>query len=302
MNLNHLVYFRTLAKYEHYHKASEILHITQPSLSNAIHNLEVDLGVRLFEKKGRGVRLTLQGERFLEYVNSALHELEVGTQMMSYEQGGEDEALNLGIVLSVVQSYLPEWVSEFEKRTGKRFFYSCRNGTSNTLCSELVSENVELIICSKMDDPKIDFIPLVRQNLFLLVPPDHPLSRRKSVDIHEINGESFIAHSRGSAMHTILADIYRKNNIQVKIISEADEDRTIMGLIRAGLGCGVTAYSSLLKEDGLAAIPLTGSGFDQQICIGKKKDASLSATARAFYDYLTKDWKKADAEPDEQVN
>ena len=65
MNYNHLVYFQTLAALENYRKAAQQLHITQPSLSNAIHNMEADLGVQLFEKKGRGVRLTVQGTRFL---------------------------------------------------------------------------------------------------------------------------------------------------------------------------------------------------------------------------------------------
>ena len=132
MNLNHLLYFRTLAQYEHYHKASEVLHITQPSLSNAIHHLEEDLGVALFEKRGRGVRLTEQGARYLEYVNSAFHDLDLGAQSLTYEQIEGDAALNLGVVLSVVQDHLPVWIRKFQERTGKRIFYSCRNGTFNS--------------------------------------------------------------------------------------------------------------------------------------------------------------------------
>ena len=286
MNLNYLLYFRTLAQYEHYHKASEVLHITQPSLSNAIHHLEEDLGVALFEKRGRGVRLTEQGARYLEYVNSAFHDLDLGAQSLTYEQIEGDAALNLGVVLSVVQDHLPVWIRKFQEKTGKRIFYSCRNGTSKTLVRELISENVDLIICSRVTDPKIVFTPLIKQDLFLMVPPGHPLACRQSVDIHELNGESFIAHRRGSVMHDILTDIYRKNNIQVRIISEADEDRAILGFVKAGLGCGVTAYSSVLRAEGLAAMPLTGSGFCGQICIGRKAGFTLTPIAQEFYDFL----------------
>lgn len=64
MNLNHLQYFATLAREEHYTNAAQKLSITQPSLSNAISLLEKELGIYLFEKKGRNVVLTKYGKYF----------------------------------------------------------------------------------------------------------------------------------------------------------------------------------------------------------------------------------------------
>ena len=90
MNLNYLLYFKTLAKYEHYGKAAEELHITQPSLSKAIRNLEQDLGVELFEKSGRGIRLSSQGVHYLDYVDKALHELRLGNEILRYEKASFD--------------------------------------------------------------------------------------------------------------------------------------------------------------------------------------------------------------------
>ena len=78
MNLRQLHYFRTLAKIEHYTQAAAQLSITQPSLSHAITELEKELGVFLFEKQGRNIRLTKYGKIFLTYVDSALCELEKG--------------------------------------------------------------------------------------------------------------------------------------------------------------------------------------------------------------------------------
>ena len=85
MNLYHLIYFQTLARYEHYGKAAEELHITQPSLSKDIRKLEEELQVCLFEKHGRGIRLSKQGARYLDYVNEALRELEIGQDALRYE-------------------------------------------------------------------------------------------------------------------------------------------------------------------------------------------------------------------------
>ena len=124
MNLNHLVYFQTLARHEHYRKAAEELHITQPSLSKAIRNMELDLHVTLFEKKGRGVHLTKQGERYLDYVNAALRELEMGNDAMRYEQVPFSGYMNLGVSLSVATHEFPIWIQGFQKQIGKTVFYT----------------------------------------------------------------------------------------------------------------------------------------------------------------------------------
>lgn len=78
MNLNQLYYFQTLAKLEHYTKASEQLYIAQPSLTHAMKELEQELGVTLFIKKGRNIQLSPEGKIFLEYVNQSLETLNIG--------------------------------------------------------------------------------------------------------------------------------------------------------------------------------------------------------------------------------
>lgn len=289
MNYNHLIYFQKLAKYEHYHKAAEELHITQPSLSNAIHSLEKDLGVRLFEKKGRGVRLTKQGSRFLEYVNNAIHELQVGTELLHYEQISSDGILNLGIIMSVAYDRFPRWINEFREQTGRNVFFSCINDTSDALLLEMKAGTLDLIICNRVNDPKIEFTTLFDEQLILLVPRDHRLAKQRTVSVRDLAGENFIAHNRTTALHDILADLFMRNHTHVNIVGEADEDRAILGMVRAGLGCGVTTYSPEIYGTDFTAIPITDSGFDGKICVGRRANIRLSGVAEAFYDYLVKD-------------
>ncbi|MEG1731490.1 MAG: LysR family transcriptional regulator, partial [Oscillospiraceae bacterium] len=78
MNLSQLYYFRKLAELQHYTQAAQELYITQPSLSGAISSLENELGILLFEKRGRNVWLTKYGKEFYEYVCSALQLLDEG--------------------------------------------------------------------------------------------------------------------------------------------------------------------------------------------------------------------------------
>ena len=286
MNYNHLLYFRTLAETENYRRAAHQLHITQPSLSNAIHNLEADLGVQLFEKKGRGVRLTVQGTRYLEYVSRALKELSQGELMLSYEMADSDHVLRLGYVMSVSYDTVPEWMKGFRKQYRKDIFFSCINDTSDALGQELLNGNVDVILSSYLDDPRITQQTLLRREPVLLLPKNHHLANRKSIDISELNGESFIAHSRNTAFHRIMTEIYQRTDTHVRIVSEADEDRAILGMVRAGLGCGIVLNNPELHGTDFSAVPVTGTGFLGDICIGKRADDPLPDTAEAFYQYV----------------
>lgn len=82
MNLKQLYYFKRLSETEHYTEAASSLCITQPSLSHAISELEKELGVALFARQGRNVKITQNGKRFLPYVEDALASLENGRMIL----------------------------------------------------------------------------------------------------------------------------------------------------------------------------------------------------------------------------
>ena len=82
MNLNQLYYFQTLARLEHYTKASQELYISQPTLTHAIKELENELGIPLFKKQGRNVVLSKEGKIYLNYVNQSLDCLQRGNEHM----------------------------------------------------------------------------------------------------------------------------------------------------------------------------------------------------------------------------
>ncbi|HBW2823586.1 TPA: LysR family transcriptional regulator, partial [Klebsiella pneumoniae] len=89
MNLKQLYYFKRLSETEHYTEAASSLCITQPSLSHAISELEKELGVALFARQGRNVKITQNGKRFLPYVEDALASLENG-RMILQKNGAEN--------------------------------------------------------------------------------------------------------------------------------------------------------------------------------------------------------------------
>ena len=107
MNITQLRYFCVLARHEHFGRAAEELHITQPSLSKTIHLLENELGVYLFEKDGRGVRLTRQGRRYFKYVSDGLASLDKGMDLLHKEKSLSYGYLDIGLISSIAYQEFP---------------------------------------------------------------------------------------------------------------------------------------------------------------------------------------------------
>ena len=101
MELRHLRYFSVVAKLQHFHKASEALFITQPALSNQIKQLEEELGTKLFERIGRGVKLSESGQYLLESANRVLNEVEYVTETIRELEQGTKGTLRIGVLQSI---------------------------------------------------------------------------------------------------------------------------------------------------------------------------------------------------------
>ena len=106
MNLNHLYYFRALAKEEHYTRTAKLLSITQPSLSHAISCLEEELGVQLFEKHGRNAKLTKYGKIFLRYVEQSLEMLDEGKRILMEASGVQGGFLDIGYIYTLGSHFI----------------------------------------------------------------------------------------------------------------------------------------------------------------------------------------------------
>lgn len=290
MNLNQLYYFQKLAAREHYTQAAAELHISQPSLSKAIANLENELGVYLFEKDGRNVKLTRSGKRYLEFVNAALLELEAGNNMMRREQSMSDGYIDIGLISSIENDSFPQWVRSFQEAHGKKVFFSCKNGTSQELADGLMEDRFDLIFCTAvLHEPLIEFVPVLEQKLVLVCPSGHRFAGRQSISLTDLTGEAIIPHTADSAIRPIVSDLFEMHHVQIRAVSEAEEDRTILGLVQAGLGCSIMTDSSGIYVDGVCVIPLTGIDYHRYVCMGWRRDRPRPPMAELFRKHVLRE-------------
>jgi len=120
MTLLQLRYFKMLAHTLHYTRAAEALHISQPSLSYAITELEKELGIKLFLKERKKVALTAYGEQFLPFVEKALSMLQEGKDLLQQMASDAPQIVRLGYFHSVSASFIPDLVEGFYRQEANK--------------------------------------------------------------------------------------------------------------------------------------------------------------------------------------
>lgn len=249
MNLNHLSYFRVLAKLEHYTQAAEELSITQPSLSHAMSALERDLGTYLFEKQGRNIKLTKLGKIYFEYVEKALSELERGEKRIKELTNVSTGTIELGYIYTLGPNFVPKLIKKFtsiEKNKDIKFLFG--QGTTKSLINDLKEERYDMVFCSLMEsEPEIDFMPIAKEELVVIVSNEHPLAKRDFIDLSEVGDYPFIGFSEKSGIRPLISELFTKVNITPNIICEVEEDNAVAGLVEINYGIAVVPKISSLK-------------------------------------------------------
>ena len=118
MNLSQLYYFQKLAEVQHYTRASEELYITQPALSHAISALEDELGANLFQKDGRNMRLTEDGEAFKSQIDIALTAIDNAVAEVKSRHGLVSGTIRIGAMATVCADYLPAAIKSYRDERG----------------------------------------------------------------------------------------------------------------------------------------------------------------------------------------
>ena len=193
MNLSQLYYFRKLAQLQHYTKAAKELYITQPSLSDSISSLEQELGLSLFQKEGRNVKLTKYGKEFYEYVDAALNELDKGIAVAKSKSGLLGGVIDLGCIPTILGDYVPSVLTRYREIYPKVSF-NIYQGHTLRLLDELKKGTYDVAFCSKTEDTELEFIPILAQRLILVVRADHPLAQKESVMLEELSDYSLTTY------------------------------------------------------------------------------------------------------------
>jgi DNA-binding transcriptional LysR family regulator len=286
VELLQLASFRVVAQLEHMTRAAEELNVTQPSLSRAIARLEREVGVPLFDRRGRGLRLTQYGTAFLGHVDRVFQELDDAAAELRDMKGLERGSVSLA---AGALHWLPEVLEPFLAVHPEVRFRLARRSLPELI--RLV-EDGEVDYCFVPDvlppSARTTWCHLRTARIALMVPSSHRLASRARVELRELADEEMILGKPGDILREIMDGYFRQVGIRPRVTSEVDEPAAVEDFVAAGLG--VAFIPGLLKPTPphalTARVAITDPPCELTLGLAWNTDRYLSLAAQAFRDHV----------------
>lgn len=245
MELRHLRYFIAVAEELHFGRAAERVHIAQPPLSKQIRQLEEEIGVKLFHRTKRRVRLTPAGSVFLDEARQVLDLCERAVRSARRAEKGEIGRLVLGFVSSATYSFVPSAL-----RTYRNLFPDVelvlRELTTDQQLDALRGGVVHVgFLRQPISDPMLQIETIFQEPLVVALPADHALASFPKITLERLSTEPFVMFSRqqGTTYYDQILSLCHQGGFSPKVAQEAVQMPTALGLVSVGVGVALVPAS-----------------------------------------------------------
>ena len=265
-------------------RASEVLHLTPPAVSQQIKEIESQVGQRLFDRANRRLALSTAGEYFLVYARRLLGTLKDAEDAMARFSRLESGRLTIGMVSSA-KYYLPQLLARFHTEH-PAVDVRLRLGNREQLVAMMQAGDVDLCV---MGRPPVDFPsraePFAMHPHVLVTAPDHRFAQAESVPAAALAGEPFIVREPASGTRTALQEYLDLHRLKPAFVMEMPSNEAIKQAVMAGMGVSLLSLHTLALElrDGLIATPsVEGLPLMRRWNIVNTAGKQLSPSAEAF--------------------
>ena len=247
MDLGQLEAYLQVAEHRNFSRAAEALGLTQPSVTARIQALERDLGESLFERNGRGVRLTEVGEAFLPHVQRVLKALHDGKDAVQSLRKLELGTLRLGAAPTISTYVLPALLKEFSSRY-PGLDVSVRTDYSQQIVQMVLADEVQMGLERGTTHPEVETIPLYSDDVILVTAADDPFAEQGAVDIKDIATRRLIMFNRGSSYYALVDNALREAGVPVSPAMELDNMEATKKMVEEGLGIALLPRVAVAQE------------------------------------------------------
>jgi DNA-binding transcriptional LysR family regulator len=291
INFNQLRVFHQVAKNMNFTAAAKKLFITQPAVTANIRLFEGFCDLKLFLKRGRKIYLTDEGKVLYDYARKVFeYEKEIENlidDMKELKRG----TLRLGTSKTYARYFMPFLITSFRKAY-PHIKIQLDEGSSLDIIHSLLDLKNEMAVIAKVEDnPDICFIPFSQEEVVLILAPEHPLARKRSITPAELAEGPIITKERGSGTRNLVNTLFEDNGISPEILMETSNAEFIKQLVQRGDGVSFVVKETAaaeLQEKKLVTVPIKGQRIFLDVSIAYLKDQNLSPSAQAFLDILLK--------------
>jgi DNA-binding transcriptional LysR family regulator len=283
-------------------KAAATMHLTQPTVSRHVQQLEQQCGMPLFDRIGKKLVLNRAGELVYRYAKRHLALAEKMRDELNSFTDPEVGNVYLGAGLTPSIYLLPPLLALFrEQHPGVTFYV--RTGSSKETLDALMQREVDVGSVTTFQDQEGELLgtPLLEDDLLLVAAPTHPLAERGSVTLEEAVQYPFVLMKQGSGLRKMLADITAERDLPLTIAMETDSLESISRLVQHGVGISCLPRSSAMDDVGqgrLRVIQLEDVQLGARtITLAMRKDSIIPACAAQFCTYLRQWFASKDRRP-----
>ena len=284
LNLRHLEAFVAIAKAGNFTRAARVLHVSQPALTVQIRELEQTLGVRLLDRNTRTVKLTRMGEQLSPVVERILREVEGVVHHAHDMAAGIRGSVSVAAIPSVCAMILPKIIAAFQ-RENTGISVSLRDVTSQKVLAMVKNEEVDFGIGSFADgDAAIETTPLFTDHMRVVVTPESPLARQRTVRLKDLVNVPLILMDPQTSVRMLVDRAFESIGHFPAPAYEVTYMSSAVGMVRAGLGVAFlpSAGLEISEMSGLASRPVNHPGLTRRIAAVQRAKRQLSPAAAKF--------------------
>lgn len=286
MEVHQLRYFCAVAETGSFTRAAEREQVAQPSLSQQIMKLEEELGVRLFDRLGRAVRLTDLGQLFLPRARAILNQMRAAKQEVAEKQSTVAGPVCIGVIPTIAPYFLPARIAMFSRKYPQATITVVEDVTVRLL-DRLRAGLVDLAIMAlPARGHDLECFPLRTERLFAMLPKGHCLAGRRSVLMKELRDQPFLLLRDDHCFRDTAIEVCKRARVLPQIVFESGQFSSILGMVAAGLGISIVPEMALEGRSDCCSVLIADDHASRTIGVAALKGHFLSRVPLAFLDHL----------------
>lgn len=281
MELNKIRYFLEVAETQHVTKSAKQLHIAQPALTKAIHQLESELGVPLFVAKGRNIILTEYGKYLQSKLKPLINELDSVPGQLQTMAKLENDTIHLNVLAA--SALITEAIIEYKKNHDNLNFQVMQSSKSQLYD---IGITTRLLYQLPEETEKKAFV--CTEKIFLAVPASHPLAKLDCIDLKDASEEGFISLMGSRQLRWICDRFCTHAGFAPRTIFESDSPAAVKNMIAANMGVGFWPEFTWgsLASDKVKLLKIKEPVCQRDILIDYKQNKVDNTAVESFFGFL----------------
>lgn len=288
MNIRDFRVFCTVAETKHLTNASKLLYMTPQGVSKVIKNLESECDCELFLRTGNGMELSEGGKRFFEYAKeegARYHEMRKDLLRIRQKEHG---VVDLISAFGIIRLVTPECIADFKRQYPEIEFYYRESPDKSVERWFLSGEGNVALSLAPCSEELYDVWELGSYPVRLLVNKEHPLSRKSSVTIEDLKGETLYIESREFKIHDLIVEKCRAAGFEPAVAFETSGFSLCHKMVRENKGISVTVefISDDMGGDNLALLPFSDGEYEWTVCMLTRKNEAVGNGVELFRQHV----------------